>query len=129
MRAFAVLCLVPLGALSLAGCVGTDRHEGFTATGPASFLYSAQTSTTMTANDDGEAERIRQGWLVAALKTHGMCSDGYIIDTRHFTAEAGTPSGPQFGNGGEIVYAGRCLVPGVPPAPAAPPPAAPPVRG
>jgi hypothetical protein len=134
MRAFAVLRLIPLGliplgVLSLAGCVGTDRHEGFTATGPTSFLYSARTSTMMTENDDGEAERIRQGWLVAALKAHAMCTDGYIVDTRRFVPEAGTANGPQFGNGGDIVYAGRCIVPGVPPAPVAPPPPVPPVRG
>jgi hypothetical protein len=124
MRAFALLCLIPL-----AGCVGSDRHEGFTATTPTSFLYSAHTSTVMTENDDGEAERIRQGWLAAALKAHAMCEDGYIVDTRRFVPEPGTASGPQFGNGGDIVYSGRCIVPGVPPAPVAPPPAVPPVRG
>lgn len=127
MRALALLCLIPLGVLPLAGCASTDRHEGFTATGPGSFLYSARTSTMMTENDDGEAERIRQGWLVAALRAHGMCPDGYIVDTRRFLAEPGTASGPQFGNGGEIVYAGRCLAAGPPPV--APPPVVPAVRG
>lgn len=130
MRALAVLCLIPLGVLPLAGCVGTARHEGFTATSPSSFLYSARTNTIMTENDDGEAERLRQGWLAAALQAHGMCPDGYVVDTRRFVPEPGTVAGPQFGNGGDIVYAGRCIVPGVPPAPVAPPPAmAPPVRG
>ena len=134
MRAFAIrvlipLGLIPLGALSLTGCVGTDRHEGFTATGPGSFLYSARTSTMMTENDDGEAERIRQGWLVAALKAHAMCPDGYVVDTRRFVPDPGTANGPQFGNGGEIVYSGRCIVPGIPPAPVPPPPPVPPVRG
>ena len=128
MRVLPVLCLTSLGALSLAGCVGTDRHEGFTATSPTSFLYSARTSTVMTENDDGEAERIRHGWLVAALKAHAMCDDGFVVDTRRFVPEPGTASGPQFGNGGEIVYSGRCIVPGAPP-PVAPPPAVPPVRG
>jgi hypothetical protein len=127
MRVLPVLCLTSLGALALTGCVGSDRHEGFTATSPTSFLCSARTSTAMTENDDGEAERIRQGWLTAALRAHAMCADGYIVDTRRFVAEAGTASGPQFGNGGEIVYAGRCTVPGAPPAP--PPPPVPPVRG
>lgn len=127
MRAFAVFCLLPLGMLSLAGCVGSDRHEGFTATGPLSFLYSARTSTMMTENDDGEAERIRQGWLVAALKTRGMCEDGYVVDTRRFVPDQGTANGPQFGNGGDIVYAGRCIVPGVARPPVARP--VPPVRG
>ena len=44
MRILAVVCL-----LSLAGCVGSARVEGFAASGPASFLYSAQTNTVMTA--------------------------------------------------------------------------------
>ena len=129
MRAFAVFCLIPLGALSLAGCVGSDRHEGFTATSPTSFLYSARTSTIMTENDDGEAERIREGWLVAALKAHAMCADGYIVDTRRLVPDPGTANGPQFGNGGEIVYSGRCIASAPPPVPVAPPPAVPAVRG
>ena len=103
MRALALLCLVPL-----AGCVGSDRHEGFTATGPSSFLYSARTSTTMTENDDGEAERIRQAWMVAALKAHAMCAGGYVVDSRRFVPGEPTPAGPQFSNGGDIVYSGRC---------------------
>jgi hypothetical protein len=103
MRAFAVFCLIPL-----AGCIGSDRHEGFTATGPQSFLYSARTSTMMTANDDGEAERIRRDWLVAALKTHAMCANGFVIDTRRYVPNPPTETGPQFSAGGNIVYAGRC---------------------
>ena len=103
MRALAVLCLIPL-----AGCVGTDRHEGFAATGPNTFLYTAHTSTMMTENDDGEAEHIRQGWLVAALAAHGMCESGYVVDTRRFEPGPPTEAGPQFSNGGDIVYAGRC---------------------
>jgi hypothetical protein len=125
MRAFALLCLIPLAA-----CVGTDRHEGFTATGPNSFLYSAQTSATMTENDDGAAERIRKGWLVAALKAHAMCEDGFVVDTRRFVPGPPTVSGPQFSNGGDILYAGRCSAPSaLPAAPAAPPPTMPQPRG
>jgi hypothetical protein len=124
MRVLALLCVIPL-----AGCVGTDRHEGFAATGPSTFLYSAHTSTMMTENDDGEAERIRQGWLVAALKTNGMCPTGYVVDTRRFMPGTPTAAGPQFSNGGDIVYAGRCSIPGAPPPSIAPPPPAPPVRG
>jgi hypothetical protein len=124
MRALALLCLMPL-----VGCVGSDRNEGFTATGPASFLYSAHTSTVMTENDDGTAEHIRQGWLVAALQTHAMCSGGFIVDTRRFVPGPPTEAGPQFSNGGDIVYSGRCAAPGVLPAPIAPSPAPPPVRG
>ena len=124
MRARALLCLIPLAA-----CVGSDRHEGFTATSPSSFLYSARTSTMMTENDDGEAERIRQGWLVAALKAHAMCADGYVVDTRRFVPGPPTASGPQFSNGGDIVYAGRCTALGAPPPSIAPAPPVPPVRG
>jgi len=58
----------------------------------------------MTENDDGAAERIRRDWLVDALKAHNMCGDGYIVDTRRIVRD---PS--PFSNGGDIVYAGRCL--------------------
>jgi hypothetical protein len=66
----------------------------------------------MTANDDGNAERMRRDWIVDALGSHGMCPDGYVIDTRRFVPDAIGP----FGNGGDILYAGRCLV-NVPPPP------------
>ncbi len=124
MRALLLLCLIPLAA-----CVGTDRHEGFTATGPDSFLYSARTSTAMTENDDGAAERIRRDWLAQALKAHDMCANGFVVDTRRFVPGPPTPAGPQFSNGGDIVYAGRCIALAAPPVPVAPPPAAPQVRG
>ena len=126
MRALLLLCLIPLAA-----CVGTDRDEGFTATGPDSFLYSARTSTVMTANDDGVAERIRRDWLAQALKAHAMCANGFVVDTRRYVPGQPTDAGPQFSNGGDVVYAGRCFVASAPPppAPVVPPPAAPPVRG
>jgi len=104
MRALALACLI-----TLAGCVGSDRHEGFTATGPASFLYSAGTSTTMTENDDGTAERLRRDWLAAALRSHAMCGGGYVVDMRRFEPNPPTAAGPQFATGGDIVYTGRCL--------------------
>ena len=100
MRALALLCL-----LSLTGCLGSVRQEGFSATGPLAFLYSAHTSTVMTANDDGTAERMRRDWLADALKAHAMCPDGYVVDTRRFVPD----SIGYFGNGGDILYAGRCL--------------------
>jgi hypothetical protein len=100
MRVLAVVCL-----LSLAGCIGSARIEGFTASGPASFLYSAQTNTVMTENDDGTAERLRRDWIADALKAHAMCPVGYVVDTRRFVPDAEGP----FGNGGEILYSGRCL--------------------
>jgi len=119
MRVLTIFCL-----LSLAACVGTDRREGFTATGPASFLYSARTSTVMTENDDGAAERIRRDWLAAALKTNGMCADGFIIDQRRFVPGPPTDAGPQFSNGGDILYTGRCTL-AERPAVVSPPPSPP----
>jgi hypothetical protein len=83
----------------------------------------------MTENDDGNAERIRQGWLVAALKANAMCPSGYVVDTRRYVPGPPTDSGPQFSNGGDILYAGRCTVPGAPPVPVAPLPSLAPVRG
>ncbi len=100
MRILTVLCL-----LALAGCVDPVRIEGFTATGPNAFLYSARTSTVMTENDDGVAERIRRDWLADALRAHNMCPAGYVVDSRRFVPAAEG----RFGNGGDIVYAGRCL--------------------
>jgi hypothetical protein len=100
MRPLALICL-----LSLVGCVGSARIEGFTASGPGSFLYSAHTNAVMTQNDDGTAERLRRDWIADALKVHAMCPDGYVIDTRHLIPDAEGP----FGNGGDILYAGRCL--------------------
>ena len=111
MRPLAMLCL-----FALAGCVGSARVEGFAQSGPASFLYSARTNTVMTANDDGTAERLRRDWIADALQEHAMCPDGYVVDTRHFVPDANGP----FGNGGEILYTGRCLqepAPAPPPAP------------
>jgi len=100
MRPLALLCL-----LSLAGCVDSARVEGFAASGPTSFLYSAHTSTVLTKNDDGAAERLRRGWIADALQAHAMCGNGYVVDTRRYVPDAEGP----FGNGGDIVYAGRCL--------------------
>jgi len=100
MRPFALICL-----FALAGCVGSARVEGFAANGPASFLYSARTNTVMTPNDDGAAERLRRGWLADALNEHAMCPDGYVVDTRRFVPDSNGP----FGNGGAILYSGRCL--------------------
>ena len=101
------LLLVPgwLCLASLAGCTWSARNEGFTATGPNAFLYSANTNTVMTENDDGNAERLRRQWLADALQAHTMCGDGYVIDTRRFVSNVDG----RFGNGGEILYAGRCL--------------------
>ena len=100
MRALVLLCFV-----SLAGCVGSVHEEGFAPRGPAAFLYSAHTNTVMTANDDGAAERLRRDWIADALAVHGMCPAGYVIDMRSYVPDAYGP----FGNGGDILYKGRCL--------------------
>ncbi len=103
MRALVLACL-----LSLAGCVfdrDRVRVENFTDATPVTFSYGAQTNTVMTANDDGAAERIRRDWLAEALTAHAMCGAGYVIETRRFAQSSDGP----FGNGGDIVYTGRCL--------------------
>jgi hypothetical protein len=111
MRLFALFHV-----LLLAGCVGSARVEGFAANGPEAFLYSARTSAVMTPNDDGTAERLRRDWIADAVRYHAMCPAGYVIDTRRFMPDAVGP----FGNGGEVLYAGRCLQDTPPAAPAPP---------
>jgi hypothetical protein len=103
MRALILACLV-----LLAGCIIDNdrvRVESFTADTPATFTYGAWTNTVMTANDDGAAERIRRDWLAEALDAYAMCSAGYVIETRRFAQ----PWEGLFGNGGDVVYTGRCL--------------------
>ena len=99
MRALVLLCL-----LSLCGCVGSARNEGFTGC-CNKFYYSAHTNTVITENDDGVAERLRRDWIADALGAHHMCPAGYVIDTRRFVPDAWGP----FANGGNILYTGRCL--------------------
>jgi hypothetical protein len=103
MRMLVLACLVS----SLVGCMGNDgvRVESFTPDTAGTFTYGAQTNTVMTANDDGAAERIRRDWLAAELTASAMCEAGYVIDTRRFVQPPDEP----FGNGGDIVYTGRCL--------------------
>jgi hypothetical protein len=100
MRAFVLVCLV-----SLVGCVEPVRIEGFAANGPAAFTYTAHTNTFMTPNDDGAAERLRRGWIADALQTHGMCANGYVVDTRRLVPDPDEA----LSNSGDIVYSGRCL--------------------
>jgi hypothetical protein len=99
MRALVLACLV-----LLAGCIDRVRTEGFAAPSPTSFVYTARTSTLMTANDDGAAERLRRDWLADALKAHNMCASGYVVDTRRLVPH---PSPSR--NDADIVYSGRCL--------------------
>jgi hypothetical protein len=99
MRALLLLCLV-----LLVGCAERARVEAFTATGPRSFLYAASTNTVMTPNDDGAAEEIRRSWIADAVMVNALCLQGYVIDTRRFVPDP-------VGNGGSILYSGRCLDP------------------
>ena len=103
MRALVLACLV-----LFAGCIIDNdpvRVESFAADTPATFTYGVQTNTVMTANDDGEAERIRRNWLAETLDANAMCGAGYVIETRRFAQ----PWDGLFGNGGDVVYTGRCL--------------------
>ena len=96
------------GLVSLGGCIIDNdpvRVESFTADTPQTFTYGAQTNTVMTANDDGAAERIRRDWLAEALNANAMCGAGYVIETRRLVQT----SDGLFGNGGDVVYTGRCL--------------------
>ena len=100
--------LIILLLLAMAGCIIDNdqvRVESFTADTPGTFTYSAHTNTVMTANDDGAAEQIRRDWLAETLAANGMCGVGYVIETRRFEQPWEGP----FGNGGDIVYTGRCL--------------------
>ena len=69
------------------------------------FVFSAQTNTVMTPNDDGEAERIRRDWLAEELNAHGMCSAGYVVEIRQLLDPPDAPSS----NAHDVVYTGRCL--------------------
>ena len=100
---YPMVCVV-VGAGALAGCAQQARVEGFTATGPRSFLYEANTNTVMPPNDDGAAERLRRSWIADAVMVNALCMQGYVIDTRSYLPDP-------IGNGGAIRYAGRCLDP------------------
>lgn len=100
--------LILASLITLAGCIIDNdkvRVESFTSETPGTFTYSAQTNTVMTENDDGQAEQIRHDWLAEALTASGMCEAGYVIETRSFVQPWEGP----LGNGGDIVYTGRCL--------------------
>lgn len=103
MRALALFCLV-----SICGCIIDNdavRVESFVGDPAGTFVFTAQTNTVMTANDDGEAERIRRDWLAEELTARGMCGAGYVVETRRLTE----PPEPPATNAQDIVYSGRCL--------------------
>ena len=100
MRALALVSLT-----CLLGCAAPVPAVSFAAAPGGHFTFSAATSTVMTENDDGAAEEIRRDQLADALTAHGLCGAGYVVDSRQLAqAHDGL-----FGNGGDIVYTGRCL--------------------
>jgi hypothetical protein len=103
MQALALVCFV-----LLPGCIINNdrvRLASFVSDPAGTFIFTAQTNTVMTANDDGEAEQIRRGWLAEELTAHGMCNAGYVIETRQLVE----PPGASSSNAHDIVYSGRCL--------------------
>jgi hypothetical protein len=104
MRAFTLACLALLG-----GCIDNDRVrvESFALNPDGTFVFSAQTNTVMTPNDDGEAEEIRRGWLAQELTEHGMCPAGYVVETRRLLEPPDAPSS----NAHDVAYSGGCLSP------------------
>lgn len=125
MRALVLACLVsPLCLASLAGCIDNDqvRVQSLAAGAGGNFTFSAHTNTVMTANADGAAERIRRDWLAQSLEVRAMCRAGYVVDERRLVVPPQRPAfagsapgaaaaeaGVAFGNGGDVVYSGRCL--------------------
>jgi hypothetical protein len=103
MRMPVLVCVV-----LLAGCIIDNdqvRVESFVADPAGAFIFTVQTNTVMTPNDDGEAEQIRRQWLAEQLTAHAMCSAGYIVETRRLVE----PPDPAAGNAHDVVYSGRCL--------------------
>jgi len=103
MRAPALACL-----LLLSGCIiDNDRVRvvSFETDSAGTFVFTAQTNTVMTPNDDGEAERIRRDWLAEELGAHGMCGSGYVVEIRRLVEPPDAPST----NAHDVVYSGRCL--------------------
>ncbi len=93
------------GLVFLGGCNDQVRVVSFTADPAGTFVFTAQTNTVMTANDDGEAEQIRRDWLAEELSAHGMCSAGYVVEIRRLVEPPDAPST----NAHDVVYSGRCL--------------------
>ena len=100
VRMLALASLVLLG-----GCNDPVRVVSFTAEPSGAFVFTAQTNTVMTENDDGEAEQIRRDWLADELDARGMCAAGYFIEIRRLVEPPDAPST----NAHDVVYTGRCL--------------------
>jgi hypothetical protein len=93
------------GLVLLGACNDHVRVVSFEADPAGTFVFTAQTNTVMTPNDDGEAEQIRRGWLAEELGAHGMCGTGYVVGIRRLVEPTDAPSS----NAHDVVYSGRCL--------------------
>ena len=103
MRVLALVCLALLG-----GCIIDNdpvRVVSLAADPAGTFVFTAQTNTVMTENDDGEAEQIRRDWLADELGAHGMCAAGYFVEIRRLVEPLDAPDS----NAHDVVYSGRCL--------------------
>jgi hypothetical protein len=92
----------------LCGCIINNdpvRVDSLAADPDGTFVFTAQTNTVMTPNDDGEAEQLRRGWLAEQLGARGMCNAGYVVETRQLVEPADEPAS----NAHNVVYTGRCL--------------------
>ena len=96
------------GFVLLGGCIIDNDHVrvvSFEADPTGTFVFTAQTNTVMTENDDGEAEQIRRDWLADELNARGMCAAGYFVEIRRLVEPPDAPSS----NAHDVVYSGRCL--------------------
>jgi len=103
VRVPTLICLALLG-----GCIIDNdqvRVASFAGDPAGTFVFTAQTNTVMTPNDDGEAERIRRDWLAEELGAHGMCGAGYVVEIRRLVEPPDAPAS----NAHNVVYEGRCL--------------------
>ena len=93
------------GLVLLGGCNDQLKVVSFEADPAGTFVFTAQTNTVMTENDDGEAEQIRRDWLADELNARGMCAAGYFVEIRRLVEPPDAPSS----NAHDVVYSGRCL--------------------
>jgi hypothetical protein len=100
MRALGLVCLI-----LLAGCNDPLRVDSLSVNPDGTFVYTAQTNTVMTENDDGEAEQIRRHWLAGELGEREMCPSGYVVEIRRLVPVPEPPAN----NARDVVYRGRCL--------------------
>src|SRR5256885_16359514 len=100
--------LASAGLVWLGGCIIGNaplRFVSFEADPAGAFVFTAQTNTVMTENDDGEAEQIRRDWLADELNSHGMCAAGYFVEIRRLVEPPDAPAT----NAHDVVHNGRWL--------------------